>query len=76
MIMVIGPHRRKSDTKAERAVPREGGSQAERPTRVRRPPAPSAAEAREAAESGCCRGRAGRARDTEPGSAPEAGPEG
>ena len=37
MIMVIGPHRRKSDTKAERAVPREGGSQAERPTRVRRP---------------------------------------
>jgi translation initiation factor IF-3 len=51
MIMVIGPHRRKSDTKAERAVSREGGSQAERPTRVRRPPAPSAAEVREATES-------------------------
>src|SRR5215475_1299901 len=28
MIMVIGPHRRKSETKAERAVPRHGGSQA------------------------------------------------
>ncbi len=51
MIMVIGPHRRKSDTKAERAVSREGGSQAERPTRVRRPPAPSAAEVREATDS-------------------------
>jgi len=50
MIMVIGPHRRKSEAKAERGVPREGALQAERPTRVRRPPAPSAAE-REAAES-------------------------
>jgi translation initiation factor IF-3 len=51
MIMVIGPHRRKSEAKAERAVPREGASQAERPTRVRRPPAPSAAEVQAAAES-------------------------
>jgi translation initiation factor IF-3 len=49
MIMVIGPHRRKSETKAERAIPHEGPAQAERPVRVRRPPAPSAAE-REAAE--------------------------
>jgi translation initiation factor IF-3 len=49
MIMVIGPHRRKSETKAERATPREGAAPAERPVRVRRPPAPSAAEAREAA---------------------------
>jgi len=71
MIMVIGPHRRKSDTKAERAVPREGGSQAERPTRVRRPPAPSAAEAREAAELA-----AAEAGQAEPQSTPEAGPEG
>lgn len=51
MIMVIGPHRRKSDTKAERAAPREGDAQAERPaTRVRRAPAPPAGQAREAAE--------------------------
>jgi len=71
MIMVIGPHRRKSDTKAERAVPRDGGSQAERPTRVRRPPAPSAAEVREAAESA-----AAEAGQAEPPSASEAGPEG
>jgi translation initiation factor IF-3 len=49
MIMVIGPHRRKSETKAERAVPREGAAQAERPVRVRRPPAPPATETREAA---------------------------
>jgi len=71
MIMVIGPHRRKSDTKAERAVPREGGSQAERPTRVRRPPAPSAAEVREAADSAAAEaGQAG------PPSTPEAVPEG
>ena len=41
MIMVIGPHRRKSEAKAERAAPREGASQAERPVRVR--PAPGAA---------------------------------
>jgi translation initiation factor IF-3 len=71
MIMVIGPHRRKSDTKAERAVPREGGSQAERPTRVRRPPAPSAAEAREAADSA-----AAEVGQAEPASTPEAGPAG
>ena len=51
MIMVIGPHRRKSEAKSERGTPREGASQDERPTRVRRPPAPSAAEVREAAES-------------------------
>jgi len=68
MIMVIGPHRRKSDTKAERAVPREGGSQAERPTRVRRPPAPSAAEAREAADLA-----AAEAGQAEPSSTPESG---
>ncbi|HEX7268168.1 MAG TPA: translation initiation factor IF-3 [Streptosporangiaceae bacterium] len=71
MIMVIGPHRRKSDTKAERAVPREGGSQAERPTRVRRPPAPSAAEVRETAESA-----AAEAGQADPPSTPEAGPGG
>jgi translation initiation factor IF-3 len=71
MIMVIGPHRRKSDTKAERAVPRAGASQAERPTRVRRPPAPSATEVREAAESA-----AAEAGQAEPRSTPEAGPEG
>jgi translation initiation factor IF-3 len=71
MIMVIGPHRRKSDTKAERAVPREGGSQAERPTRVRRAPAPSAAEVREAADSAAAEaGQAG------PPSTPEVVPEG
>ena len=68
MIMVIGPHRRKSDTKAERAVPREGGSQAERPTRVRRPPAPSAAEAREAADLA-----AAEVGQAEPPSTPESG---
>jgi translation initiation factor IF-3 len=51
MIMVIGPHRRKSEAKSERATPREGASQDERPTRVRRPPAPPAAEVREAAEA-------------------------
>ena len=50
MIMVIGPHRRKSETKAERAVAHEGAAPAERPVRVRRAPAPSAAEVREAAE--------------------------
>jgi translation initiation factor IF-3 len=51
MIMVIGPHRRKSETKAERAAPREGPAPAEHPApRVRRPPAPSAAEVRDAAE--------------------------
>jgi translation initiation factor IF-3 len=71
MIMVIGPNRRKSDTKAERAVSRDGGSQAERPTRVRRPPAPSAAEVREAAESA-----AAEAGQAEPPNASEAGPEG
>jgi translation initiation factor IF-3 len=71
MIMVIGPHRRKSDTKAERAVPRAGASQAERPTRVRRPPAPSATEVREAAQSA-----AAEAGQAEPRSTPEAGPEG
>jgi len=79
MIMVIGPHRRKSDTKAERAVPREGGSQAERPVRVRRPPAPSAAEVRDAAELDAA--EAGQAEppstpEAEPQSTPEAGPEG
>jgi hypothetical protein len=51
MIMVIGPHRRKSEAKAERAAPREGTSQAERPVRVRRPPAPSAAEVHDASEA-------------------------
>jgi translation initiation factor IF-3 len=51
MIMVIGPHRRKSEAKGERVTPREGASQDERPTRVRRPPAPPAAEVREAAEA-------------------------
>jgi translation initiation factor IF-3 len=79
MIMVIGPHRRKSDTKAERAVPREGGSQAERPTRVRRPPAPSAAEAREAAELDAAEAGQAEAPSTpeaEPVTTPEAGPEG
>jgi hypothetical protein len=50
MIMVIGPHRRKSETKAERAVAHEAAAPAERPVRVRRAPAPSAAEVREAAE--------------------------
>jgi translation initiation factor IF-3 len=50
MIMVIGPHRRKSEAKAERGAPHEGASQDERPTRVRRPPAPPAAEVRAAAE--------------------------
>jgi len=68
MIMVIGPHRRKSEAKAERAAPREGGSPAERPTRVRRPPAPSAAEVHEAAEAAAA--QAGQP-DT-----PEAGTEG
>jgi translation initiation factor IF-3 len=72
MIMVIGPHRRKSDTKAERAVPREGGSQAERPTRVRRPPAPSAAEVREAAESDAAEAGQAEPESTEPGSVAEA----
>ena len=79
MIMVIGPHRRKSDTKAERAVSREGGSQAERPTRVRRPPAPSAAEAREAADLAAAgAGQAEPPSTPESGSpsTPEAGPEG
>ena len=79
MIMVIGPHRRKSDTKAERAVPREGGSQAERPTRVRRPPAPSAAEVREAAELDAAEAGQAEAPSTpeaEPQSTPEAGPGG
>jgi translation initiation factor IF-3 len=72
MIMVIGPHRRKSDSKAERAVPREGGSQAERPTRVRRPPAPSAAEVREAAESDAAEAGQAEPESTEPGSVAEA----
>jgi translation initiation factor IF-3 len=79
MIMVIGPHRRKSDTKAERAVPREGGSQAERPTRVRRPPAPSAAEVREVAELDTAEAGQAEAPSTpeaEPQSTPEAGPGG
>jgi translation initiation factor IF-3 len=71
MIMVIGPHRRKSDTKAERAVPREGASTAERPTRVRRPPAPSAAEVREAADSATA-----EAREAVPETVPEGAPEG
>jgi translation initiation factor IF-3 len=72
MIMVIGPHRRKSDSKAERAVPREGGSQAERPTRVRRPPAPSASEVREAAESDAAEAGQPEPESTEPGSVAEA----
>jgi translation initiation factor IF-3 len=72
MIMVIGPHRRKSDSKAERAVPREGGSQAERPTRVRRPPAPSAAEVREAAESDAAEAGQAEPESTEPESVAEA----
>ena len=72
MIMVIGPHRRKSDTKAERAVPREGGAQAERPTRVRRPPAPSAAEVREAVESDAAEAGQAEPESTEPGSVAEA----
>ena len=72
MIMVIGPHRRKSDSKAERAVPREGGSQAERPTRVRRPPAPSAAEAREAADSAAAEAGQAEPESTEPASVAEA----
>jgi translation initiation factor IF-3 len=60
MIMVIGPHRRKSETKAERAVPQENHvAPAERPVRVRRPPAPSAAEAREAAENATSEAQAG-----------------
>jgi translation initiation factor IF-3 len=58
MIMVIGPHRRKSETKAERAVPHEAAP-AERPVRVRRAPAPSAAEAREAAEDATSEAQAG-----------------
>jgi hypothetical protein len=52
-------------------VPREGGSQAERPTRVRRPPAPSAAEVREAAESAAAEAGQAEARST-----PEAAAEG
>jgi translation initiation factor IF-3 len=72
MIMVIGPHRRKSDTKAERAVPREGGATAERPTRVRRPPAPSAAEVREAVESDAAEAGQAEPESTEPGSVAEA----
>jgi len=72
MIMVIGPHRRKSDTKTERAVPREGGSQAERPTRVRRPPAPSAAEVREAVESDAAEAGQAEPESTEPESVVEA----
>ena len=72
MIMVIGPHRRKSDTKAERAVPREGGAQAERPTRVRRPPAPSAAEVREAVESDAAEAGQAEPESTEPGRVAEA----
>ncbi|HCU93759.1 MAG TPA: hypothetical protein DHU96_13945 [Actinobacteria bacterium] len=47
MIMVIGPHRRKSDTKA---APREGAPPAERPTRVRRAPAPPGGQVHEATE--------------------------
>jgi translation initiation factor IF-3 len=59
MIMVIGPHRRKNETKAERAEPREGtAAPAERPVRVRRAPAPSAAE-REAAEDATSEAQAG-----------------
>ena len=54
MIMVIGPHRKKSEAKAERTGPREGASQAERPTRVRRPPAPSAAEVAGSRRVCCC----------------------
>ena len=72
MIMVIGPHRRKSDTKTERAVPREGGSQAERPTRVRRPPAPSAAEVREAVELDAAEAGQAEPESTEPESVAEA----
>jgi translation initiation factor IF-3 len=59
MIMVIGPHRRKSESKAERAVPHEHPAAAERPVRVRRPPAPPAAEAREAAENATSEAQAG-----------------
>jgi translation initiation factor IF-3 len=58
MIMVIGPHRRKSETKAERAVAHESAGPAERPVRVRRAPAPSAAE-REAAEDATSEAQAG-----------------
>jgi translation initiation factor IF-3 len=59
MIMVIGPHRRKSETKAERAEPHEStAAPAERPVRVRRAPAPSAAE-REAAEGATSEAQAG-----------------
>jgi translation initiation factor IF-3 len=60
MIMVIGPHRRKSETKAERAEAHESSpAQAERPVRVRRAPAPSAAEARDAAEDAPSEAQAG-----------------
>src|SRR5450631_584671 len=59
MIMVIGPHRKKSETKAERAEPHEStAAPAERPVRVRRAPAPSAAE-REAAEGATSEAQAG-----------------
>ncbi len=71
MIMVIGPHRRKSEAKAERGAPREGASQDERPTRVRRPPAPSAAEVREAAEAASSGAAANGAGQASSQSAPE-----
>jgi translation initiation factor IF-3 len=71
MIMVIGPHRRKSEAKAERGAPREGTSQDERPTRVRRPPAPSAAEVREAAEAAASGAAANGAGQASSQSAPE-----
>src|ERR1039457_1059335 len=50
MIMVIGPHRKKAESRAERSPARASARPAERPVRVRRAPAPSAAEVREAAE--------------------------
>ena len=63
MIMVIGPHRRKSETKAERAVPREGGVAGR--TADAGAPAPGAVRRGGARgrRVGCCRGRAGRARE-------------
>jgi translation initiation factor IF-3 len=66
MIMVIGPHRRKSEAKAERAAPREGTSQAERPVRVRRPPAPSAAEVHDASEAAAAQAGQPDAAEEEP----------
>ncbi len=45
MIMVIGPHRKKSESKAERSAPREAADVAAHPApRVRRPAAPGPAD--------------------------------